>query len=228
MDDTRFDTLTRALTTTRSRRGALAALLGGTLGLFGLSGMDAQQKGKGDKRRKKKGKGKKGNQKNSPHKEPGDVRNPLCGPGQGSVSGTCVSLSGGCGATTRNTYCSVSLSDPNGPSPCPNPEPGYAGACAMADDGPFCANGSSCASCQTDADCANEGLGPNVRCVRTCSVGGGCGASQCLMSYLDLPKGEPACVATGQPCPAGCDPAGSCAGCCTGECGGNATCGTFR
>lgn len=35
MDAERFDTLTRGLTRARSRRGALAALLGGTLGLLG-------------------------------------------------------------------------------------------------------------------------------------------------------------------------------------------------
>ena len=37
MDPARFDTLTRSLIDLRSRRGALAALLGGTLGLLGWS-----------------------------------------------------------------------------------------------------------------------------------------------------------------------------------------------
>ena len=37
MDATHFDTLTRSLTEGRSRRTALAALLGGTLGLLELA-----------------------------------------------------------------------------------------------------------------------------------------------------------------------------------------------
>src|SRR5215212_893718 len=37
MDADRFDTLARALTDARSRRGALASLLGGTLGLLTLT-----------------------------------------------------------------------------------------------------------------------------------------------------------------------------------------------
>lgn len=40
MDDDRFDTLTRTLTDFHSRRGALATLLGGTPGLFGLVARD--------------------------------------------------------------------------------------------------------------------------------------------------------------------------------------------
>jgi len=40
MDGSSFDTLTRSLRTARSRRGALATLLGGTLGLRGLAHPD--------------------------------------------------------------------------------------------------------------------------------------------------------------------------------------------
>jgi hypothetical protein len=58
MDPHRFDTLTRSLTETRSRRGTLAALLGSTLGLLGLA--DAAAKNK-----KKKGKGKDKGKKNT-------------------------------------------------------------------------------------------------------------------------------------------------------------------
>lgn len=53
MDADRFDALTHALTTARSRRGALATLLGGTLGLLGLI-ETAGNKGKGKKKRKRK------------------------------------------------------------------------------------------------------------------------------------------------------------------------------
>jgi hypothetical protein len=54
MDADRFDRLARSLTTGRSRRGALATLLGGALGLLGLAETAAR------KGRKKKGKKKKG------------------------------------------------------------------------------------------------------------------------------------------------------------------------
>ncbi len=43
MDGTRFDSLTRALTEARSRRAALAPLLGGTLGLLGLAETTAKK-----------------------------------------------------------------------------------------------------------------------------------------------------------------------------------------
>jgi hypothetical protein len=43
MDDSRFDALTRGFTNARSRRGALSALLGGTLGLLGLAGTTAKK-----------------------------------------------------------------------------------------------------------------------------------------------------------------------------------------
>src|SRR5215213_1050363 len=44
MDADRFDALSRSLTTARSRRGALASLLGGTLGLVGLAETEAKKK----------------------------------------------------------------------------------------------------------------------------------------------------------------------------------------
>jgi hypothetical protein len=49
MDPIRFDTLTRSLTAARSRRAALAALLGGSLALLGLADSTAKKKGKGKK-----------------------------------------------------------------------------------------------------------------------------------------------------------------------------------
>jgi hypothetical protein len=52
MDPLRFDTVTRELT--RSRRGALAAVVGGTLGLLGLAETAGKKgKGKGKKKPKK-------------------------------------------------------------------------------------------------------------------------------------------------------------------------------
>jgi hypothetical protein len=56
MDANCFDTLARSLTTTRSRRGALVTLLGGALGLLGLSDT-AAKKGKRNGKGKKKNKG---------------------------------------------------------------------------------------------------------------------------------------------------------------------------
>jgi hypothetical protein len=45
MHDSRFDALTRAVTTAHSRRGALSTLLGGALGLLGLAETTARKKG---------------------------------------------------------------------------------------------------------------------------------------------------------------------------------------
>ena len=46
MDADRFDALSRSLTDVRSRRAALAALLGGTLGMVGLAETEAKKKKK--------------------------------------------------------------------------------------------------------------------------------------------------------------------------------------
>jgi hypothetical protein len=58
MDGARFDTLSRSLSTARSRRRALTALIGGTLGLFALGNETTAKKksgkGKGGKGKKKK------------------------------------------------------------------------------------------------------------------------------------------------------------------------------
>ena len=60
MDPHRFDSLTRALTNARSRRGTLLSLLGGALGLLGLAetaakkGKDVRGEGKNKKKKKKK------------------------------------------------------------------------------------------------------------------------------------------------------------------------------
>ena len=45
MDESGFDALTRAFTNARSRRGALSALLGGTVGLLGLADTTARKHG---------------------------------------------------------------------------------------------------------------------------------------------------------------------------------------
>ena len=53
MNSSRFDSFTRALTDPRSRRTALSALLGATLGLLGLVDTEAK-KGKGKRKKKNK------------------------------------------------------------------------------------------------------------------------------------------------------------------------------
>jgi hypothetical protein len=52
MDAERFDSLSRTLTDARSRRGALAALLGSPLGLFGFAETAAKKKRKKKKKKK--------------------------------------------------------------------------------------------------------------------------------------------------------------------------------
>src|SRR3954462_6727970 len=54
MDGSQFDGLLRSLTTARSRRGAMVGVLGGALGLLGLTESEAKHK---KKHRKKKGNG---------------------------------------------------------------------------------------------------------------------------------------------------------------------------
>jgi hypothetical protein len=54
MDALRFDALTRSLTESRSRRGALSALLGGALGLLGLGEATVKARKKKDKKKKRK------------------------------------------------------------------------------------------------------------------------------------------------------------------------------
>src|SRR5215207_1857345 len=53
MDADRFDALSRSLTDARSRRGALASLLGATLGLVGLDRTEAKKTCPPCKKRKK-------------------------------------------------------------------------------------------------------------------------------------------------------------------------------
>ena len=59
MDEIRFDVLTRSLKKARSRRSALATLLGGPLGLLGLAGTVAKKSKHANAEGKGKSKGKK-------------------------------------------------------------------------------------------------------------------------------------------------------------------------
>src|SRR4051812_800768 len=95
MDDFRFDALTKLLSDAPSRRGALATLLGGTLGLLGLSLTEAKKK--------KKGKGKKKKKKPSPPIVPPPPVSPPppCGVAQQACTpGSCCA-----GRTCGNNFC---------------------------------------------------------------------------------------------------------------------------
>lgn len=152
MDLDRFDRLTKSLTTSRTRRGALAALVGGSLGLLGLAATDAK-KGKG------KGKGKKRKRK-APNYCADGIQN-------GSESdidcggGRCARCVVGQGCTDgilyhrdRN-YCTSAFCDArglcgacSGPSDCPND---LNGPCSCASSGTCFQNtattAASCAAC---------------------------------------------------------------------------------
>src|SRR3954462_4643691 len=112
MDPRRFDSLSRDLSRARSRRGALASLVGGTLALLGPTETTAKHKHKHKKKR------------SSPASPPGSSPppgcTPRCTPDQICQNGECVCPSG-----TR--YCSdydlcgecCSSADCCGTSPCP-------------------------------------------------------------------------------------------------------------
>src|SRR5215218_10969864 len=55
MDDSRFDMLARSLIGARTRRGALSALLGGTLGSLGVMATEGKKKKKKKKKKKARG-----------------------------------------------------------------------------------------------------------------------------------------------------------------------------
>jgi hypothetical protein len=90
MDAMQFDTLTRALHDARSRRGALAALVGGTLGVLGLAETTAKKKRKG-----------KGN------KNKGGKRSPTCSDGKKNGSESDVDCGGACPRCSNGKSCAT-------------------------------------------------------------------------------------------------------------------------
>jgi hypothetical protein len=225
MDDGHFDVLTKTFSAVGSRRSTVGALFGGLIATwFSLD----ESEGKHAHRRKKKSHRKPGRRPQV--LDPGDPTIVTCGPGRAfsPVSGTCVSLSTGCGATTNNAFCVTDQYGPNGPSPCPN-RAGKYGWCALADDGPFCGNNVYCTgngtdACQTTADCVKEEYGPNVHCVQDCNGFCGPGVSGCVSFYLDFGGvDDPGCAAYGEACTqsADCCSGGPCTG---DQDGSNRTC----
>jgi len=199
MNPNHFDTLTCALTESRSRRGTLVSLLGGTLGLFGLA-ETAARTGKGDH-----GKGKKKSKKSCP---PCKKRNKgkckktkpdgtTC-PGGTCQNGTCCRAScagkvcgdDGCGGTC-GTACSAGHTCQNGTCRCPSGTELCEGSCLA-----LCApetprNPSTCTCCKPPSTPCSVGPG-NECCSGICR--GFCSNSMALCSsQSDCPAGAGVC-----------------------------------
>ncbi len=105
---------------------------------------------------------------------------PACESDEACVGGACVGVGAGC--TAAENWCADEIVF------CPDADPGD--ACVLLNGGqPYCAASVGCKAdgsdlCQTDADCRNNGDGPNARCVANCSV---CdGGNGCVVFYLDF------------------------------------------
>lgn len=158
MDPRLFDTLIRSLMAARSRRGALAALLGGTLGLPGLLDT-AARKGKRKKKKKKKQKPKC----SRPCGERCCRKGDRCAD---PATGTCVTGRGTCAAGANSCDAGGIECNPNSPITC---------FCNQTMEGETaCVNQfqfASCSNCTTDAECAQPGYPPGMRCI---DQSGGC------------------------------------------------------
>jgi hypothetical protein len=87
---------------------------------------------------------------------------------------------------------------------------------------------------QTEGRCCRPGGGPCLSqsscCALLTCVDGFCTLAGVVSPVVPpppppaLPPPPPTCVETGQPCPADCDLAGSCAGCCQDYCNGDGLC----
>jgi hypothetical protein len=185
MDGSRFDTLTRSLSTAGSRRRTLRLLAGSTLGsllIFG-SGPTAAKKGG-----KKKGDGGKGGKKNDEN-DKNDKKNEQCGGGKLRCGNDCVNAladptnCGGCG-----TKCDVFHSCRNGAClPCPQ----FTMRC-------FGSTSNACIN--IDADPANCGA-----CGITCRKHEVCRGGDCLCTGQTCQDGSCcpsgyACVGQGSAC----------------------------
>ena len=177
MDANHFDTLTRSLTDAHSRRGAVAALLGGTLGVLGLTDTTAKKgKGKGrKKKRKDKGNGDTGQ---TPGATPPPA--PTCGDGIKNGSETDVDCGGSCQPCANGQGC-ARRADCAGDLVCSG---GTCQACtanAQCGQGCFCnasvcltstsvalANG--CGSCPSDTVCVGTGIALIFNCHKRCGA----------------------------------------------------------
>jgi hypothetical protein len=175
MDGSQFDTLLRGLTSARSRRGALVGLLGGALGLFGLTQSEAKHK---HKKHKKKGKV-------SPPPSPlptcsDGIKNgsetgvdcggpdcPRCPTGQGCASrsdcASAVCTAGTCGTCTPGEFCTATQE-----CFCVGPNAGVASpVCVTGGAGP---TQGGCEACPAGTICADFGNPGEVICSTPCTA----------------------------------------------------------
>lgn len=165
MDTDRFDQLTRVLRRARSRRGALAALLAGPLGMLGLAFADAE---------KRKGKRKGGN--GSPPPPPPPCANGVKDGAESDVDcgGTCPRCANGKTCVNRDDCAGASCtligqcgSDANGLCFCDTPANGGPKVCDTS-----VATGSavsSCAQCPGGTTCIELAPG-TFGCFRPCGA----------------------------------------------------------
>jgi hypothetical protein len=170
MDGSQFDTLLRGLTIARSRRGAVVGLLGGALGVLGLTKSEAKHK----KKKKKKGGSPPVSPPASPPASP-PVSPPSPPPCTPQCSGkTCGSdgCGGSCGPCTggvclANDSCGQSCDQPGA---CGTTSPPC--SCNVNNGDPVCRRSVGAAlvhcdqlsTCTTTADCP-----PNTVCSSICS-----------------------------------------------------------
>lgn len=171
MDAERFDRLARTLTDTRTRRAALTAILGGTLGLLGVSEAGAKR-GKGKGKKKKRGNG------------------PTCSDGTRNGTETDVDCGGNCARCANGKRCAIGTQENRNNCASAACSPfGYCFACTEHSQCPGeqneacgCRNGAcvgvtyvergSCAACpENTGSCeSGGGLGAPVNCYTLCGA----------------------------------------------------------
>jgi hypothetical protein len=154
MDAKEFDTLARSLTNPRSRRGALAAVVGGALGLVGLAETEAKKK------KKKKPK----------FNEFGCVNfGGFCKNSTQCCSGICEGPKGKtrCGAHDFSTcQAGQNACDDAAAVPCVSSTGANTAACdTTTGNAPYCSADGDCFACTKDADCVPF-CGERAACIR--------------------------------------------------------------
>jgi hypothetical protein len=188
MDASHFDRLARSLSASGSRRGTLAALLGGTLGLLGVAETTARKgkrNGKGKKKKKNDG-GQTGTQPppQPPPPPPGSPADPapVCSDETKRCGGDCprCGIAGGCGTGNdcASAFCLLGQcracaakkdcgSDANGECYCAQPAGGGFKVCTGQVISPTV---QSCAACPPGTVCLNDPVPGNFNCFKFCGV----------------------------------------------------------
>ena len=168
MDGSHFDTLTRSLTGVRSRRGALGALLAGTLSSFGVTETEAKKK--------KKKKKKKRPTTTSPDPVP-PLPPPGCPTGQDACGGICCKTGEVCADPAAQTckieggICTSATDicktfDANASRCDDQTRPSRCQCQQTQADRPFCAGlGQACFSCSSDSECESHLTTAGARCL---------------------------------------------------------------